>query len=179
MSRGTPQRIVGFAIAFSTIACSAQPGEGNLTSIPIEETSSQSRLPQSASPSSLGWQDQARTLVAVNNMSPVAAARVYAALSIAQYSAVTTVNDSGVNAELPANGLQAGGRRTLEANRGAVAGASAQVLTFFFPASATALEQRVAMEGEATPGNAHPHFTRGVNVGRAAGSAMVERLNND
>jgi membrane-associated phospholipid phosphatase len=176
MSRGQLQKALGFALAFSAAACSAQPGESHLTSIP--ETPSQSRLAQSASPSSPGWQDQARTLVGVNNMSPLAAARVYAALSVAQYSAVMAVDESE-DAELRANGLGAGGRSALEANRGAVAGASAQVLTFFFPASAVALEQRVAVEGEAAPGNVHPHFTRGLNVGRAAGNAMVERLKND
>jgi hypothetical protein len=39
-------------------------------------------------PSSVGWQAQARALVAANNMSPLAATRVFAALSLAQYRAV-------------------------------------------------------------------------------------------
>jgi len=159
-------------MAWSAVACSTQPGESHLTSIPLDESPSQSRFAQLASPSSPGWQNQARTLVGANNMSPLAAARVYAALSVAQYGAVMTVNDSDADAE-------GGGRAALEASRGAVAGASAQVLSFFFPAAAVALEQRVVTEGEATPGDVHPHFTRGLSVGRAAGNAMVDRLKND
>lgn len=42
-------------------------------------------------PSSVGWQAQARTLVAANNMSPLAAGRVFAALSVAQYHAAKAI----------------------------------------------------------------------------------------
>ena len=178
MSRDLLQKAASFAIALSTAACSPQ-AENHPTSIAIKDTPSQSLVALSAKPASLGWQEQARTLVGANNMSPLAAARVYAALSVAQYGAVTAANDSQSDGELSANGLGAGGRSALEANRGAVAGASAQVLSFFFPAAAVAIEQRVLMEGEAGPGDVHPQFTRGLNVGRTAGNAMVERVKND
>jgi membrane-associated phospholipid phosphatase len=178
MSPGLLQKTASFAVALSAAACSAQP-ENHPTSIEIKDAPSQSLVALSARPASLGWQDQARTLVGVNNMSPLAAARVYAALSVAQFSAVTAVNDSESDGQLSANGVGAGGRSALEANRGAVAGASARVLTFFFPASAAAIEQRVLMEGEAGPGNVHPQFTRGLSVGRTAGNSMVTRLQND
>src|SRR5688572_31758053 len=80
-----------------------------------------------AAPSSIGWQAQSRALVAANNMSPLAATRVFAALSIAQYQAVLATPDSDQDDDLPANGVGAGGRSALEARRGAVAGASARV----------------------------------------------------
>jgi membrane-associated phospholipid phosphatase len=131
------------------------------------------------SPSSIGWQAQARALVAANNMSPLAATRVYAALSTAQYRAVLAIPDSDQDEQLPANGVGAGGRSALEARRGAVAGASARVLGFLFPAAAGALNQRAQAEGEAGPGNVHPDFNIGLDIGDNAGAAMVEHLKTD
>jgi membrane-associated phospholipid phosphatase len=96
---------------------------------------------------------------------------VYAALSVAQYRAVMS---SGVQ---QANGEP--GRGSVESERGGVAGASAQVLTFFFPAAAPALEQRVVAESEVSPGNVDPEFTRGLALGRAAGTAIVDRTKAD
>jgi membrane-associated phospholipid phosphatase len=130
-------------------------------------------------PSSIGWQEQARTLVAANNLSPLAAERVYASLSVAQYRAVSAIDDSDTDGLLPENGVGAGGRSALEAHRGAVAGASAQVLSFFFPAAGASLEQRVTTEGNATPGDVNPHFTAGLATGRSAGDNMVARLRAD
>jgi len=130
-------------------------------------------------PSSVGWQEQARALVAANNMSPLAATRVLAALSVAQYQAVSAIPDPDQDEQLPANGVGAGGRSALEARRGAVAGASVRVLSFLFPAAAGSLELRVQAEAEAGPGDVHPHFERGLAMGRAAGDALVEHLRND
>src|SRR5688572_11528806 len=132
-----------------------------------------------AAPSSIGWQGQARALVAANNMSPLAASRVYAALSVAQYRAVLATPDSDQDDQLPAKGVGAGGRSALEARRGAVAGASARVLGFLFPAAAMAMNQRAEAEGEAGPGNVHPHFRRGFDIGADAGNTIVEHLKTD
>jgi hypothetical protein len=132
-----------------------------------------------AAPVSVGWQEQARTLVGANNLSPLAAARVYAALSVAQYRAVSAIDDPDTDGLVPENGVGAGGRSALEAHRGAVAGASAQVLTFFFPAAAASLEQRVDDDANAMPGNVHPGFTQALASGRGAGDAMVARLRAD
>ena len=132
-----------------------------------------------AVPSSLGWQERARTLVGSNNLNPLAATRVYAALSVAQYRAILATEDRDPDGQLAANGIGSGGRSALEEQRGAVAQASAQVLSFLFPAAAQSMEQRVQREGEAGPGNVHPQFTRGRDIGRIAGNAMVERLRAD
>ncbi len=132
-----------------------------------------------ASPSSIGWQAEARALIAANNLSALAAARVLAAVSIAQYRAVSAIPDTDGDDRLPANGVGAGGRSALEARRGAVAAASARVLSFLFPAAAGSLSQRAQMEGEAGPGNVHPHFARGLAVGEVMGAAMVEHLKTD
>ena len=130
-------------------------------------------------PSSIGWQEQARGLAAGGNMSPLAAARVYAAVGVAQYRAVLEIDDADADGQLPEHGVGAGGRSALEARRGAVAGASATVLGFLFPAAAAAMDQRVEAEGNAGPGNVHPQFARGLAIGRAAGAAMVGRLKAD
>lgn len=128
---------------------------------------------------SVGWQGQARALVAANNMSPLAATRVLAALSIAQYRAASAIPDPDQDEQLPANGVGTGGRSALEARRGAVAGASVRVLSFLFPAAAGSLELRVQAEAEAGPGAVHPHFERGLAIGRAEGDVLVEHLKND
>jgi hypothetical protein len=93
-------------------------------------------------------------------MSPLAAGRVYAAISVAQYRAAKAAEPSS----LP-------GAAAYEARQGAVAGASVQVLSFLFPAAADSLARTlISASGE---------FARGVAIGRAAGDEMVERLKVD
>ena len=173
MSRSPLLKTVTFALVFAAAACSSQT-----TALAENETPDQSNSTISVAPSSPGWQEQARTLAGMANMSPLAAARVYAALSVAQYRAVTDAiaSDQGGSST---NGVGAGGRAALEAQRGAVAGASAQVLSFFFPTAAVALEQRVMTEANAGPGDVHPQFTRGLALGRTAGNVLVERAKTD
>lgn len=146
-------------------------------SIPASSSSSVSSF--IVAPASLGWQQRARDLVAANNLTPLSAARVYAALSAAEYRALMMLSDADQDGTLPREGLGSGGRSALEAHRGAVAGASAQVLKFFFSAAAPSLEQLVQTEANVGPGNLHPEFTRGLGIGRATGDAVVERARND
>ncbi|HYC51864.1 MAG TPA: phosphatase PAP2 family protein [Gemmatimonadaceae bacterium] len=109
----------------------------------------------------------------------MAASRVYAALAVAQYRAVNRIDDADSDGAMPQHGVGAGGRAALEARRGAVAGASAAVLSFLFSTRTTDFEQRVTMEANATPGNVHPQFALGLAIGRAAGAELVERLKTD
>ncbi len=155
MSRSLLHTTAGLAIAIAATACSKEGGPSSPTD------------PRPSVPSSVAWQAEARTLVGASNMSPLAAGRVFAALGVAQYAAVMATDN------------ESDGRSAFEAARGAVAGASAQVLTYFFPAAATALEQRVATDGGMGPGNIHPHFTKGVALGRTAGNTIVERTKAD
>lgn len=164
-------------VAMMTTACS-DPATAPAPRADMDGLAAQ-KVSDLAAPSSVGWQAQARALVAANNMSPLAATRVYAALSVAQYRAVLATPDSDQDDQLSENGVGAGGRSALEARRGAVAGASARVLSFLFPAAAGALNQRAQAEGEAGPGNVHPHFTLGLDIGEEAGDEMVERLKAD
>jgi membrane-associated phospholipid phosphatase len=110
----------------------------------------------------LEWQQQARDLVAANRVNTLAAARIYAAVSVAQHRAVSSA-----------------GRSKLEERRGAVAGASAQVLGFFFPGAANALDQMVVEQGAAGPVRTHPHFRRGVEAGRVTGQQVIDHVKTD
>jgi membrane-associated phospholipid phosphatase len=132
-------------------------------------------------PVTLEWQQEARTLVAERSMSPLAASRMFAAASMAAMDAVETADAAS---EAPAGGRGAhgygpGGRDRYEIRRGAVAGASAQVLGWFVPSVAGDLEAMVAEQAEAGPGEVHPEFTRGVAIGRAAGDAVIQHVTND
>ena len=180
MSRSLPGTFGLTLVAFLATSCSdpstaplAKPSGAN------DAHTSQSVSELSVTPSSIGWQEQARTLAAANNMSPLAAARVFAALSVAQYRAVRTTHKPDRDGPLPLKSEGSGGRSALEERRGAVAGASVEVLSFFFPAAAASMEQRVEMEGKAGQGKVHPHFKRGLAAGRRAGDALVERAIND
>jgi membrane-associated phospholipid phosphatase len=178
MSLNRLRNTVSVAITLAAVGC-AEQGSVPTSTAPIGTSASRTKSDFPLTPSSIGWQGQARALVGANNLSPLAAARVYAALSVAQYRAVMATHDADVDGQLPTNGIGRGGRAALEAHRGAVAGASAKVLSFFFPAAAASLEQRAMAEADATPGAVHPEFTRGLAIGRGVGDAMVEQCKTD
>jgi membrane-associated phospholipid phosphatase len=117
----------------------------------------------------VGWQELARSLVAANNVGPIPADRAYALVSLAQYGALTDQNDDE-DEDGNRSGHGRGGRHSRAFQRGAVAGASSVVLAYLFPASAAALEQRVADEQAAA---ATPDFARGVEQGKVMGNRMV------
>ena len=135
----------------------------------------------------LEWQAEARALVAAGRLNALAGGRVYAALGVAQRRAVLRADAAGpLDPQLAAHAPpmddpvdDPGGRRLAEMRRGAVAGASAQVLRHFFPSAAGALEARVAAQGADGPGGLHPHFARGVARGRAAGDELVAHVQGD
>jgi membrane-associated phospholipid phosphatase len=120
--------------------------------------------------STIGWQEQARILVAANRVSATAATRVYAILSLAQYGALTPGN--GRHAEQSSQG-EGRGRRT----GGAVARASATVLGFFFPAAIPALDLRVQQEAAASSNQLQ--FARGRIAGTQAGERMIAWAQSD
>ncbi len=131
-------------------------------------------------PVTLEWQAQARSLIAANRLNALAAGRIYAALSVAQHRAIRNVDAStAVNLAGPMMGFSAGGHSQFEARRGAVAGASAQVLSSFFPPVSGTLEQMVEDQGNVGPGQRHPQFTAGVGIGRTTGDEMIEQLKTD
>jgi membrane-associated phospholipid phosphatase len=119
---------------------------------------------QSTAPASLDWQQAARSLIGANKLNPLAAARVLAALGVAEYRAVIAAD-----ADHPNDGLS-----EFEERRGAVAAASQTVLAFFFPSASTTLQQ--VYDGQS---DTQPWFARGTSIGQAVGGAIVTRTMND
>ena len=140
----------------------------SLCFVACDDTASPAPLPPAPVASvAPAWQQQAGSLIAAGRMSPLAAGRVYAALSVAQYRAAAAAN---------ANPLTSAPH---DAVLGAVAGASVHVLSFIFPAAADSLEAKLAARLATTSGDARTEFTRGISLGRTAGSELVDRLKND
>jgi len=142
------------------------------TSAPI--TASRSGLPYSVGLASPAWQVVAGAQAIgrtppVGSLNPLQSAHAYALLGVAQYLAVQNA-DAAVGTS---------GRSQLEAERGAVAGASAAVLTYLFPASTQSFEDLVTEQANAGPGQLHPSFTRGQAIGRAVGAEIVTRARGD
>ena len=132
------------------------------------------------------WQELARNFIMQSTLSgnSAKATRVYAYLSVAQYDAVVRAEDAigGSESETDltrGDGLGSGGRSRLEVDRGAVAGASAAVLTYFDPADAQLFEDKVEQQANAGPGQPHPDFARGEAVGRQVGAEMIARAQTD
>jgi len=144
------------------------------------------RVPFTGGLASPAWQEIARNFVMQSTVSrnSAAATRVYAYLSVAQHDAVVRAEDTigGNEAETEPTlgiGLGRGGRSRLEADRGAVAGASAAVLTYFDPAEAQLFENKVQEQANAGLGQPHPDFARGEAVGRQVGAEAIARAITD
>jgi membrane-associated phospholipid phosphatase len=162
--------------AAALLACADQPTAPVVNSFapPLRAASFSTEL---LSPQ---WQGQLRTLVGANLVSPTVAGRMYAALSVAQYRAILAVDEHlSTEGTLAAQGFGRGGRSQYEAHRGAVSGASATVLSFFFPVAASALQEQVERDATLNKGKVHPSFARGLAIGRAVGDDMIHHLEND
>ena len=146
-------------------------------------SASHSGLPSTEALASPAWQEKAAGLVAQAGSNAQTATRAYPLLGVAQYLAVQRAEaaEGGTDAEAWAsgNGIGRGGRNRLELDRGAVAGASAVVLTYLFPSQAQASEDMVNAQANAGPGGPHPAFARGEAIGRALGAEIVTRAQGD
>ena len=140
-------------------------------------------VPFTESLASPAWQQTARDLVSQAAYSPINAAHAYPLLGVAQYLAVQEAEaasgDDGQGTNSDGNGLGAGGRARLETDRGAVAGASAVVLTYLFPTKAQMLEDLVTAQANAGPGQPHPAFVAAEAIGRAVGHTIATRAAGD
>ncbi len=109
------------------------------------------------------WQGIEANLVAQANLAAVVSTRAYSLLGVAQYLAVQR-----------AEGSRRDGRSRDGSDAGAVAGASATVLSYLFPLRAQALQDTVKAQRGAGPG-----FARGEVIGRAVGTEIVARAQAD
>ena len=124
----------------------------------------------SHAPATLAWENTARVLLAAHPVPPIVGARFLALHSVAQYAGVAAVAGED---------RRDGDHASTAAVRGAIAGASARILTFLLPTEANTVEAQVTAEGTAITGPAHADFTRGVEAGRSAAEAVVVFARND
>ena len=164
--RATPA-VLTVALALLISACADQPSSP--TSFGL--SASRSGVPFASGLASPAWQTTATTRTVQAAFAPFTQSRALSLLGVAQYLAVQRAEgaDGG------------GGRDQLELDRGAVAGASAAVLTYLFASQAQEFEDLVAAQATTGPGGlaAHPAFTRGEEIGRAVGAEIVTRAQGD
>ena len=173
-------KLVPLAMALTIVtACVDQPRAPTDVNI----TASRGGLPASEGLVSSDWLDLTIAAVSQANTAPTNAARPYALVSVAQYLALQEAEAAAGGTDDGATGSGAGigqgGRARLETDRGAVAGASAVVLTFLFPARAQAIADMLDAQANAGPGGEHPAFAAGEAIGRAVGAQIVTRAQND
>jgi membrane-associated phospholipid phosphatase len=128
---------------------------------------------QVSSPStsaSVAWNEIARNYVAALTVKPNQQAnlRGFAYLSLAQYKAVVAANDEDVNTD------EDQGPSTRASAQAAVAGASATVLTYLFPAGAAGFEAAVRAED-----SRQSDFAAGEAIGRAIGASVIALAKTD
>ena len=164
-------RFVALAATLVAAACADQVSGPSTSARSGDVPVADQRFALAPATATLRWEATARSLVASHAVNPIAAARVYALESMANYAAVVAADG---NYEGPG-----GGRALYEARRGAIAGAGATILGNLFPDAAAALADSVASQGAAGPGGTHPQFTRGVAIGREAGKRMIGWATSD
>jgi membrane-associated phospholipid phosphatase len=174
---------VGPAVLAVGLTLLAACADRSTTPTDVSITASRGGLPASEGVVSSDWLDLAITAVSQANTAPTNAARPYALVSVAQYLALqeaeTAAGGTDEGATGSGSGIGRGGRERLETDRGAVAGASAVVLSFLFPARTQAIENMVDAQANAGPGGEHPAFAAGEAIGRAVGAQIVTRAQND
>jgi membrane-associated phospholipid phosphatase len=176
----TSSRIAAALTLFALVA--ACTPDQRLTA-PSKGVSERNGVPFTEGLASPAWQQTERDLVAAAAFSPVNAGHAYPLLGVAQYLAVQEAEaasgDDGQGTNSNGNGIGAGGRARLETDRGAVAGASAVVMTYLFPTKAQMFEDMVTAQANAGPGQPHPAFVAAEAIGRAVGAAIVTRAIGD
>jgi membrane-associated phospholipid phosphatase len=166
----TSARIATAAITLAFLAACATDKSGP-TALNAGVDAARSGVPFDEGLASPAWQQKARDLVTAAAFSPLAALHAYPLLGVAQYQAVQLADAATGNGD--------GGRRRLEAERGAVAGASIATLSYLFPTHVQDFENLLAAQANAGPGQPHPGFAEGEAIGRAAGAAIVTRAISD
>src|SRR5262245_43655992 len=122
------------------------------------------------------WQAMLTALVSQNHTNPLVASRAYALLGVAQYRAVQLADHGKGHSDDDAEGA---GGRVGASDRGAVAGASAAVLTYLFPLQQQAFEDMVTTQRDASPGQSQRAFARGEAIGRTEAAGIVARAQTD
>ncbi|HKH90688.1 MAG TPA: vanadium-dependent haloperoxidase [Gemmatimonadaceae bacterium] len=163
LSRRAARWAATLPIAALVVAC----GEPAATVAP--QAASTTRVVTSAEPvATVKWNEVARGLVMKYNTSAPATIRMFALLTVAEYNAVV--------------GTEKAKQRSLHpVDRGAVAGASAAVLSYVYPQEAAYLEGLVDQQETSVvhAGTRHEDFASGEAIGRTVAAGVIERAKTD
>lgn len=161
----------GLVLACTDRATAPNDATNATTSLAATGLAASASHQASSIPASVTWQTTAGTLAASRSLAPIVAGRAYGLVGIAQYgAAVAAAPDDGEDDDSPASP-----RAHYYEMRGAVAGASAQVLSYLFPLDVAAIESQVAQEGALDTPGFRQQFARGVALGRSIGDVVVQR----
>ena len=169
-----PRTIARTAAAILTVAlvtaCATDKTEPTGLNASVDASSSNG-VPFAEGLASPAWQQKARELVSAASLAAVQATHIYPILGVAQYLAVQRAQSA----------ISGGGRERLEADRGAVAGASFVTMSYLFPAPASvqSFQDLLTAQANAGPGQPHPAFAAGEAIGRAVGAQIVARAIDD
>jgi membrane-associated phospholipid phosphatase len=126
---------------------------------------------------SVRWNEIERALLVKHQPSQNAALRQFAYLSLAQYNAVVAAEDADDNeeSEHPKH------RSRHPSAQAAVAGASAAVLTYFYPDEQRFLDDQVHAQASGTGRGSerHSEATAGEAIGRAVGAQVIASARTD
>lgn len=163
-----------FLASFLVVGCADQNrlAEPRASRVPVD--ASRSATEAATPPTSVRWNEIARSLVASHNTNGPLASRVYALVSMAQLQAVATVRNDGDDGD---NDLRALPRPS---TRAAIAKASSVVLGNLFAdaTTATLLATQLALD-EAPQAGHERDVALGDSIGNAAGLTVNARAGTD
>ncbi len=114
----------------------------------------------------LAWYRLGTRLAMAKYASPIPRTRVFAYLTLAQYRAAAAADD-------------AFGGQWPSYVSAAVAGASAEVLAYFFPADAALIDDALREAQQLAAVNPHSGFAAGADFGRTVAAPVIERARTD
>ena len=154
------------------VACSERPTapDPNILSSPDATASADKGGKSAPDLASVLWEARASDVVKARSFSPIVGVRAYALVAVAQYAAVVAADGRrGGDDHEGSKGFHA----SADVRRGAVAGASVQVLSYLAPTLAAGLETLLSGDAAALTGAAHDAFVQGVAIGRSSGDAII------
>lgn len=170
--------LLALTAALSVIGC----GPDSAPVAPGTAASLQSGGVHNATLASPAWQTLAGTLVAQANFNPLQGVHAYPLLGVAQYRAVQRADARHARDDDRHQGLSGDryrNQRRVMAIRGAVAGASAAVLTSLFPTKTAEIDALLATQSNSASGPVDPAFLAGEAIGREVAAEVLLRASTD
>jgi hypothetical protein len=168
-----PTRLLRRAIALAATCTAAACSDHATVATPTHALTTEFNAAKSNAPTtSVRWNEIARSLVASHNTNGPMASRVYALVSVAQFAAVNSADDSG--REHRGNGAGGVKRPSLQA---AIARASANVLSKLYTDAATGSLLASKLAEDETPSSDPQSKHVDVSSGDEIGATVAELIN--